>query len=217
MNKKILVGGLIATLLAAMFVYAVNVPGLVGHKAYFSVYQHCFDVLMDTNKADGSYTQFKYLFKVTDPDNIVRKTGGFTTNFNSGKPQTTLIPDKKGNWIMSADEYAVKWTYKYGRWYRKETKCTPTRYSNSYMSICGDSITEYGEECDDGNTANGDGCDYLCLNEYCGNGVRETETGETCDDNNNNNGDGCDSSCQTEATWTCQNTIPNYCYNPSQY
>lgn len=214
MKKQYIIGSLIALVLVmSAIVYAINVPALVGQKLTFNAYMSCLSVPTDTNKADGTYTQFQYKFKITDPTNLVRTTGGFTKDTNRANVQTTLVPDKKGNWIMSADEYSVKWKLISGRWYRTTTKCSLTRYTNAFVSICGDSIVEGGEECDDGNTANGDGCNYLCLNEFCGNGVREVETGETCDDNNNNNGDGCDSICQIEAGYTCQNTIPNYCYN----
>src|SRR5262249_48788515 len=42
-----------------------------------------------------------------------------------------------------------------------------------------------GEQCDDGNVSNGDGCSSLCQNEIssvCGNGA--LESGEQCDDGN---------------------------------
>ncbi len=55
---------------------------------------------------------------------------------------------------------------------------------------CGDEIIEDGEECDDGNNINGDGCSADCKIEkpgnesVCGNGI--IETGEECDDGNLN-------------------------------
>jgi len=48
--------------------------------------------------------------------------------------------------------------------------------------VCGDGILSTGEQCDDGNKVNGDGCSSTCtleLPENCGNGV--VESGETCD------------------------------------
>ncbi|MFP4401233.1 MAG: DUF4215 domain-containing protein [Candidatus Woesearchaeota archaeon] len=49
--------------------------------------------------------------------------------------------------------------------------------------ICGNSILEDNEECDDGNTLDGDGCDSACQNEtttpVCGNNI--LEAGEACD------------------------------------
>ncbi len=71
---------------------------------------------------------------------------------------------------------------------------TPTRH------MCGDAALDDGEGCDDGNTANGDGCSALCAVETpaprCGNGVREV--GEACDDGNTAAGDGCSAGCQIE-------------------
>ena len=53
-----------------------------------------------------------------------------------------------------------------------------------------------GEQCDDGNTDNCDGCSSTCQWEECGNGV--LECGEHCDDGNTANCDGCSSTCQLE-------------------
>lgn len=59
---------------------------------------------------------------------------------------------------------------------------------------CGNGELEAGESCDDGNTADGDGCDAECGREaYCGDGVMDE--GEVCDDGNNLSGDGCRSDC----------------------
>jgi len=57
---------------------------------------------------------------------------------------------------------------------------------------CGDGYLDPGEQCDDGNRADGDGCDSHCLLERCGNGV--VEPGEQCDDGGGNGTDGCCSS-----------------------
>jgi cysteine-rich repeat protein len=53
------------------------------------------------------------------------------------------------------------------------------------------------EECDDGNTMDGDGCSSTCTKEYCGNG--EVEGMEECDDGNTMDGDGCSSTCTLES------------------
>ncbi|MBM3228534.1 DUF4215 domain-containing protein [Candidatus Pacearchaeota archaeon] len=51
--------------------------------------------------------------------------------------------------------------------------------------VCGNGLLETGEECDDGNLINGDGCSAQCKIEenetetYCGNGI--LESGEECD------------------------------------
>lgn len=70
--------------------------------------------------------------------------------------------------------------------------------------VCGNSSIETGEQCDDGNTTNGDGCSSTCQLEgyggYCGDGITQSGEGEECDDGNTTNGDGCNNTCQLEAT-----------------
>jgi choice-of-anchor A domain-containing protein len=63
---------------------------------------------------------------------------------------------------------------------------------------CGNGKVEYGEQCDDGNTNNGDGCSSTCQIEPSKCGNRNVEPGEQCDDGNTDNGDGCSSTCQYE-------------------
>ncbi len=69
-------------------------------------------------------------------------------------------------------------------------------------SSCGDGIVDQSlrEQCDDGNTVSGDGCDSQCFLErnICGNSVVETINGEQCDDGNLVAGDGCDATCHIE-------------------
>ena len=84
--------------------------------------------------------------------------------------------------------------------------------------------------CEDGNSVNGDGCNYNCIVEkgwvcsnyldslhvcrkLCGDGVKQT--GETCDDGNSVTGDGCTSSCQVESGWTCLTPGVRCTKNPS--
>ena len=59
--------------------------------------------------------------------------------------------------------------------------------------FCGNGEQGPGEECEDGNLINGDGCDNNCTASRCGNGVQAA--GEACDDGNLDDGDGCDSNC----------------------
>jgi len=68
---------------------------------------------------------------------------------------------------------------------------------------CGDGHLDAGEQCDDGNTMNGDGCSAMCQPEpppppppACGDG--HLDAGEQCDDGNATNGDGCSAMCRTE-------------------
>ncbi|MFN0251444.1 MAG: DVUA0089 family protein, partial [Kofleriaceae bacterium] len=80
--------------------------------------------------------------------------------------------------------------------------------NNNGDDVCGDGARTGAEQCDDGNTAAGDGCSATCRNEssgpLCGDGV--TSAPETCDDSNTTSGDGCSSTCQTESP-------PNNCGN----
>lgn len=96
-------------------------------------------------------------------------------------------------------------------------------------AVCGDAAVGAGEQCDDGDTANGDGCSsacqvepgYACNNPptgpsicmliVCGNGA--VETGEACDDGNTDNGDGCSSICDVEDGFSCTapTTGPSVC------
>ncbi len=65
-------------------------------------------------------------------------------------------------------------------------------------TTCGDGTTQAscGEQCDDGNVVDGDGCDSNCTPTSCGNGI---QTGaEECDDGNLVDGDGCSSTCLRE-------------------
>lgn len=83
---------------------------------------------------------------------------------------------------------------------------------------CGNGLQDPGEECDDGNTVRGDGCDRYCYVEdgfvcsgfgqpcispyACGNGV--LSPGEACDDGNTVSGDGCAADCKlVESGWRC--------------
>lgn len=62
---------------------------------------------------------------------------------------------------------------------------------------CGDGYLDPGEQCDDGNNANGDGCSAICTVEpVCGDGI--LQAGEQCDDGNTFDGDGCSANCSFE-------------------
>ncbi|MDY0004136.1 MAG: DUF4215 domain-containing protein [Polyangia bacterium] len=63
--------------------------------------------------------------------------------------------------------------------------------------LCGNGVIDPGEQCDDGNTLDHDGCSSKCVVEsFCGNGVVEVD--EECDDGNYVEGDGCNAQCQVE-------------------
>ena len=64
------------------------------------------------------------------------------------------------------------------------------------FQVCGNGVVGIGEECDDGNSVDGDGCDNNCTFTTCGNGIQTA--GEECDDGNAQPGDGCDATCHIE-------------------
>jgi cysteine-rich repeat protein len=68
------------------------------------------------------------------------------------------------------------------------------------VPVCGNGLTEGGEQCDDANTTNGDGCSATCQLEgpACGDG--SVQAPESCDDGNTVNGDGCSNTCQVESS-----------------
>jgi len=71
-------------------------------------------------------------------------------------------------------------------------------------NVCGNGLTEFGEDCDDGNFVDGDGCSSVCTDEptgVCGDGAVHPTEG--CDDGNFVNGDGCDDTCAVEVTGVC--------------
>lgn len=69
--------------------------------------------------------------------------------------------------------------------------------------VCGNSAIESGEQCDDGNTTNGDGCDANCRTESCGDGT-VNNVDEECD------GGGESPVCDADCTFTvCGDGVVN--------
>lgn len=59
---------------------------------------------------------------------------------------------------------------------------------------CGDFVVEDGEECDDGNDIDTDGCTNKCRRPRCGDKI--VQDGEECDDGNQENNDKCTNDCR---------------------
>ncbi len=83
-------------------------------------------------------------------------------------------------------------------------QCPDTCRTNCQCPACGDGVTDFvlGEQCDDDNLADGDGCSSTCQNEpitTCGNGTLDFLNGEECDDGGTDPLDGCSPTCQLEA------------------
>jgi len=74
------------------------------------------------------------------------------------------------------------------------------------IPYCGDGIVDPGEQCDDGNTNNCDGCSNACtLVTGCGDGV--VCGTEQCDDGNTTSCDGCSATCTIEQGFRCGDGI----------
>ena len=80
--------------------------------------------------------------------------------------------------------------------YAGDYYCIAFNAKNETQPLCGDSIVQNGEQCDDGNLNNSDGCNNQCILEFCGDGIKQDN--EFCDDGNNVNGDGCSAQCNLE-------------------
>jgi cysteine-rich repeat protein len=71
-----------------------------------------------------------------------------------------------------------------------DTACEVCREN---CTCCGDGNPDAGEQCDDGNNNNADGCRNTCVLPECGDGIQDA--GEECDDGNNIDTDGCRNNC----------------------
>ncbi|HWN66428.1 MAG TPA: DUF4215 domain-containing protein [Haliangium sp.] len=80
---------------------------------------------------------------------------------------------------------------------------TATCDADCTFAVCGDDVKNAaaGEECDDGNARNDDGCVQDCRLPRCGDGYiwQDGETPEKCDDGNHSNDDGCVQGCKLAA------------------
>jgi cysteine-rich repeat protein len=83
----------------------------------------------------------------------------------------------------------------------EEGECIPPR--------CGDGVVQAGEDCDDRNEDDADGCLATCLATRCGDGKIDSVR-EECDDGNANDLDGCSASCRVETPVEVSETRPVY-------
>ncbi len=77
-----------------------------------------------------------------------------------------------------------------------------------FTVLCGDDITDAGEECDDGGESAT--CDIDCTNVICGDGILNFTAGEACDDGNINNCDSCHNDCSATVL-NCGDGILDQC------
>lgn len=69
-------------------------------------------------------------------------------------------------------------------------------FASLVVPACGNEVLDDGEDCDDGNALEGDGCDSNCTFSGCANAIAAPD--EECDDGNLGDGDGCASDCTSE-------------------
>ena len=69
--------------------------------------------------------------------------------------------------------------------------------SAPYVGRCGNGVKDPGEQCDDGNFLDTDGCTISCKLPRCGDG--SVQRGEQCDDGNKLDNDGCTNRCTEPA------------------
>ena len=73
------------------------------------------------------------------------------------------------------------------------------RQTGTAAGACGNGTLDGAEGCDDNNTTALDGCNALCLQEFCGDGLDNDGAAEGCEDGNNVNTDACTNLCQNAA------------------
>ncbi len=98
---------------------------------------------------------------------------------------------------IGAEEYCGRWEEPPGLIKKNVTNNVKIKGpTTTCQVVCGNTVTESGEDCDDGNAVDGDGCDNNCTFTGCGNGIQTA--GEACDDGNLAGGDGCSPTCTIE-------------------
>ena len=160
------------------------------------------DVLIGYSRFSASqYASANYAFRrAGDPagsvrDDTVMKAGEtpYDKDYGTGRNRwgdysATLVDPVNDRDLWTIQEYAASPGDTWGTWWGKITV------------DCGDGVINSGEECDDGNAVQSDGCTNNCT--ICGNGM--TTAPEQCDDGNLIDDDGCDANCRTTA---CGNGI----------
>ncbi len=120
------------------------------------------------------------------------------------------------------EQCAEAWNFDGGRWDDINCSATGNHYVCEGPPVCGSGLRHPDEECDDGDTASGDGCSSTCTVEgstVCGDG--RVEGDETCDlgssDADNDDGDGCQADCTYEPGYTCDEYEPSSCSSAACY
>ena len=121
--------------------------------------------------------------------------GGFSLQTSAGPPFACAAQTMGAHYWDSKDKHAY---YCDGSWRRILVE-----------SLCGNKVINSTENCDDGNTDDGDGCTHLCLKNVCGDGIYWPAK-EQCDDGNKDDNDACANNCvanfSTVTFTTCAQT-----------
>ena len=185
---------------------------LIAYKDYNGIGTAVIGTITDDTISFGS----EYIFNLASSKHI--SIASFSTNRfiatyqdqDNSEFGTSIIGNISNNTISFGSEYIFKSNTANSTTvaYLSPTKFLTTyqdKYNNnigkaiigSIPVVCGNNTLEEGEECDDGNVINGDGCSSICeVEPICGNS--NLEEGEECDDGNTQDNDGCSSVCQIE-------------------
>ncbi len=109
-----------------------------------------------------------------------------------------LLPTMTGtitNWSVSYNTDAV--VFAPSRAPAPTSDVSITYQAFCVSPTCGNLIIESGEQCDDGDSDDGDACPTTCYDAFCGDTHLRSNV-EQCDDGNLLNGDGCDLTCIIE-------------------
>jgi cysteine-rich repeat protein len=136
------------------------------------------------------------------------------TGYNTAYCTATICGDgvKEGNEFCDTQLTSCETLGSYSKYSfaRCNSECTGFDVNDCINGaiVCGNGTIDPMEQCDDGNTVSGDGCNSKCKTEgvtaVCGNGTKEV--GEACDDGNTTPGDGCEPNC-TLTPVVCGNGI----------
>jgi len=95
-----------------------------------------------------------------------------------------LAADERGVWMLAWNEKSLE---------PIASEMTDRLLVAVADADCGNRTVDVGEQCDDGNAMDGDGCDSNCTTSGCGNGI--VDPSEPCDDGNHSDQDLCMSDC----------------------
>jgi len=117
----------------------------------------------------------------------------------AGQPDDSGGNEHYAHYFVPSNARAATWN----DWVASGLLIASYVWESNLPAACGDGIQSGVEECDDGNTVAGDGCDATCLSEssFCGDGT--IDPGEACDDANTVAGDGCSENCTVEIAGVC--------------